>query len=138
MLPTLLLLVEVEVDVAADDVLVLISTIPVELAAATLVVSTTALVTATLVETAAAVVVRGLPLVPMGVTAAKSVFFPNAALNASACAPVPFAAASAAWLAVVQVEMAAAFARHLLFSWPQMKLLITSMLSADPWLNEPN
>lgn len=49
---------------------------------------------------------------------------------------MPFAAASAAFVAVEQVEIAAAFAWQLL-SWPQMKLLITSMLSADPWLNEP-
>lgn len=43
---------------------------------------------------------------------------------------------SAAAEAVEQREMAAALALQLFLSWPQMKLEITSMASAEPWLND--
>lgn len=72
------------------------------------------------------------PVLLMTATLAKSVVVPKAALKASACAPVPVEAASAAEVAVWQVEIAAALALHLSWSCWHMKLVITSIPSAEP------
>lgn len=69
-------------------------------------------------------------------TFAKSVFSPKAALNASACAPVPAGAWLAAFVAVEHSEVAALFALQLVWSCWQMKLVSVPMSSVDPWLND--
>ena len=65
-------------------------------------------------------------------TLAKSVWIPNAALNASACAPVFAVAAFAAVVAVWHVACAVASAPQALESWLQMKSVITPIASAEP------
>lgn len=70
----------------------------------------------------------------IGVTAAKSVCIPKAALNLSACPPVFAVAVSAAVLAVAHVALAVASAPHVFTSVSHMNCVMISMLSAEPWL----
>ena len=57
---------------------------------------------------------------------------PNAALKASAWAPVLAVFVSAAALAVAHVALAVASAPQLFVSWSQMNLVMMSMPCAEP------
>ena len=117
-----------EVEVAADavvDAVAFAVFAAVVAATLTLVVSRAALLLLLLAAFPAATLVvaapdpvpaTGFPFVPISWTAAKFVVVPNTALNASACAPVPFAAASAADVAFAHRVCAAALALHALLS----------------------
>jgi hypothetical protein len=72
------------------------------------------------------------PVLLMTATLAKFVVIPKAALNASACAPVPTGALFAAFVAAVHVVSADEGALHASFSCWQMKLVIVVITSSDP------